>query len=75
MCCHRRASLWTLHAFLTFTSPSTGRGGSRLDILSVLEWAGGNKSEAARVLGIERKTLSRKLKKGDLPEESEGDDS
>lgn len=33
----------------------------RLHILSVLESTGGNKSEAARLLGIDRKTLARKL--------------
>jgi DNA-binding NtrC family response regulator len=30
-------------------------------VFAVLDWAGGNKSAAARVLGIERKTLARKL--------------
>lgn len=34
-------------------------------ILSVLAHAGGNKTEAARILGIERKTLARKLKRTD----------
>jgi len=34
-------------------------------ILAVLESTGGNRSEAARILGIERKTLARKLKRGD----------
>lgn len=33
----------------------------RLHILAVLESTGGNKSEAARLLGIDRKTLARKL--------------
>jgi hypothetical protein len=34
----------------------------RLQILKALDAAGGNKTEAARILGIERKTLYRKLK-------------
>jgi two-component system response regulator HydG len=32
-------------------------------IIEALEWAGGNKSSAARVLGITRQTLRQKLKK------------
>ena len=35
----------------------------RLYILSVLAHTGGNKTEAARILGIERKTLARKLQR------------
>ncbi len=34
----------------------------RRHILAVLSATGGNRSAAARILGIERKTLSRKLK-------------
>ena len=34
----------------------------RRHILEVLSATGGNRSAAARILGIERKTLSRKLK-------------
>jgi len=41
----------------------------RCYLAAVLAWAGGNKSEAARVLGIERKTLARKLSR-DLEEET-----
>ncbi len=42
--------------------PSTLDDAERLHVLSVLERSRGNKSEAARILGIERKTLARKLK-------------
>ncbi|HJW71797.1 MAG TPA: sigma-54 dependent transcriptional regulator [Geothrix sp.] len=35
----------------------------RMYILSVLAHTGGNKTEAARILGIERKTLARKLRR------------
>ena len=35
----------------------------RIYILSVLAHTGGNKTEAARILGIERKTLARKLRR------------
>jgi two-component system response regulator AtoC len=35
-------------------------------IIKALEWAGGNKSSAARVLGITRQTLRQKLKKYDV---------
>ena len=46
----------------------------RIYVLSVLEFTGGNKSEAARLLGIERKTLARKLKPEypGLPDDDEG---
>ncbi|MBL0210793.1 MAG: sigma-54-dependent Fis family transcriptional regulator [Holophagaceae bacterium] len=37
----------------------------RIYILSVLAHTGGNKTEAARILGIERKTLARKLRRTD----------
>ena len=40
----------------------------RLYLLTVLTHCGGNKTEAARILGIERKTLARKLKRSDAPE-------
>ena len=40
-------------------------------ILAVLAHTGGNKTEAARILGIERKTIARKLKPNEQPE---GDD-
>ena len=42
--------------------PLTLEEAERIYVLSVLEFTGGNKSEAARLLGIERKTLARKLK-------------
>ena len=48
----------------------------RTYILSVLTHAKGNKTEAARILGIERKTLARKLKRtdgGDM-DDLEGDE-
>ena len=35
----------------------------KIHVLSVLEQTGGNRSEAARILGIDRKTLRQKLKK------------
>ncbi len=35
-------------------------------ILSTLEWTHGNKSQAAQILGIERSTLDRKLKRYDV---------
>ncbi len=46
-------------------------------LLAVLGHAGGNKTEAARILGIERKTLSRKLKAVDEygMDSPDGDDS
>jgi len=48
----------------------------RRHILSVLESTGGNKSEAARILGIERKTLARKLKRSHTtgPERTGGEE-
>ena len=52
------------------TSKVKGKSGSlslsdmeRRHVLSVLEQTGGNRSEAARLLGIDRKTLRHKLKK------------
>ena len=45
----------------------------RMYILSVLSHTKGNKTEAARILGIERKTLARKLKPTDGPETDDGD--
>lgn len=49
----------------------------RTYILSVLAHTKGNKTEAARILGIERKTLARKLKRadGDDMDDLEGGDS
>jgi DNA-binding NtrC family response regulator len=46
-------------------------------VMAVLAYAGGNKSEAARVLGIERKTLARKLSRGPepSPDAAEGEDA
>ena len=48
----------------------------RIYILSVLAHTGGNKTEAARILGIERKTLARKLRRtdGSDTEDLEGGD-
>ncbi|HYN40237.1 MAG TPA: sigma-54 dependent transcriptional regulator [Thermoanaerobaculia bacterium] len=46
----------------------------RRHILEVLGATGGNRSAAARILGIERKTLSRKLKAWGTPD-PDGDDS
>ena len=45
----------------------------RQHILAVLEAAGGNKTMAARILGIERKTLTRKLRRGE-PTTDEADE-
>ncbi len=49
----------------------------RIYILSVLAHTGGNKTEAARILGIERKTLARKLRRpeGSDTKDFEEDDS
>jgi DNA-binding NtrC family response regulator len=49
----------------------------RMYLLSVLAHTGGNKTEAARILGIERKTLARKLRRteGGDAEDLEGSDS
>lgn len=44
------------------TRPGTLAEAERAHILAVLEATGGNRSAAARLLGIERKTLSRKLR-------------
>ncbi len=44
----------------------------QLHIRAVLEATGGNKTEAARLLGIERKTLARKLKRDRETGDSEG---
>jgi len=41
-------------------------------ILAVLAHTGGNKTEAARLLGIERKTIARRLKGPGEPEDTEG---
>lgn len=46
----------------------------RRHILAVLSATGGNRSAAARILGIERKTLSRKLKAWGAGD-PDGDDS
>jgi len=48
----------------------------RIYLLTVLAHTGGNKTEAARILGIERKTLARKLKRTDSsdPDDSESDE-
>ena len=45
----------------------------RMYILSVLSHTKGNKTEAARILGIERKTLARKLKPTEGPETDDRD--
>ena len=44
----------------------------RLHILATLETTGGNKSQAARILGIERSTLDRKLRSYEVPEATPG---
>lgn len=49
-------------SFLNFLQPSTDDADSRL-VLKALEASGGNKSKAAKLLGISRKTLYVKLKK------------
>ena len=45
----------------------------RMYLLAVLEHVSGNKTEAARILGIERKTLARKLQKGPIEDPGEPD--
>ena len=47
-------------------APSSLQEAERLLILQTLEESGGNKSEAARRLGITRKTLQNKLQRYDL---------
>jgi DNA-binding NtrC family response regulator len=56
--------------------PRTLDEAERRHILAVLESTGGNKSEAARILGIERKTLARKLKRSPAtgPERTGGEE-
>ena len=53
--------------------PLTLEEAERVYVLSVLESVGGNKSEAARLLGIERKTLARKLKREGAPASDDGE--
>jgi DNA-binding NtrC family response regulator len=57
-------------------TPVTLEEAERRHILTVLESTGGNKSEAARILGIERKTLARKLKRSEStgPERTGGEE-
>jgi Nif-specific regulatory protein len=50
----------------------TEAGLSRKEIEKALNDAGGNREEAARILGISRATLFRKLKLLDLPKQSSG---
>ena len=45
----------------------------RMYLLAVLEHVGGNKTEAARILGIERKTLARKLQRGSIDDSGDPD--
>lgn len=47
-------------------SPSTLKDSEKTQILSAIEKCAGNKSRAAQVLGISRRTLHRKLKEWDL---------
>ncbi|KAA0252725.1 MAG: sigma-54-dependent Fis family transcriptional regulator [Acidobacteria bacterium] len=56
--------------------PLTLEEAERVYVQAVLESVGGNKSEAARLLGIERKTLARKLKREGVPvaDDGEGDE-
>jgi DNA-binding protein Fis len=42
----------------------------RLHIMKVVELTEGNKTRAARLLGIDRKTLRMKIKKHQIPENS-----
>ena len=42
----------------------------RRHIIAVLHATGGNQTQAAYILGIERKTLARKIKRLDIPIES-----
>ncbi len=45
----------------------------RLYIATVLDATGGNKTEAARILGVERKMIARRSKRGDVPEPEDVD--
>ncbi len=57
------------------SSPLTLEEAERVYVLSVLDFTGGNKSEAARLLGIERKTLARKLREPAAGPFSDGGDA
>jgi two-component system, NtrC family, response regulator HydG len=50
--------------------PASGKRDETAEIIRALEKAGGNKAKAARLLGIDRKTLYRKMEKHNLPMDS-----
>ena len=49
-------------------------GEPRIQILAALEWAEGNRTRAARKLGISRATMYRRLREFGIPTKGHGSD-